>query len=161
MRTLSLPAVLLLAPLSPAAPALGEKPVKYEYAELRYVRTAQIDPAQAGPGRKREAGQGGAGGFPGGAGGQGGAGGAFQPGGQALVTKTTVRWTTGDDEVEAEDWSDLAKKLKVGEPKRQGTPSMYKLRLLNHLSAEGWEQVPSPIMESSGANVWQFRRKVQ
>lgn len=161
MRTLSFSAVLLLASLSPAAPALADKPVKYEYAELRYVRTSQIDTAQPGPGRKVAAGQGGAGGFPGGAGGQGGAGGPFQPGGQALVTKTTVRWTTGEEEIEGEDWADLAKKLKVTEPKRQAGPSVYKLRLLNHLSSEGWEQVSSPIMESTGSNVCQFRRKVQ
>jgi hypothetical protein len=127
MRTLSLTTVLFLAALSPAAPALAEKPVKYEYAELRSVRSQQIDPAQAGFPRKGAGGQAGAGGLPGGAGGPGGvggpggAGGMFQPGGQAIITKVTVRWTTGEEEMEGEDWAELAKKLKVSESARPYT----------------------------------------
>ena len=43
MRTLSMTALLLLAAFSPAAPALGDKPPRWEYAELSYRTT---------PGRK-------------------------------------------------------------------------------------------------------------
>jgi hypothetical protein len=41
MRTLSLTGLLLLATLSPAAPALAEKPVRDEFAELRQTRRVQ------------------------------------------------------------------------------------------------------------------------
>jgi hypothetical protein len=38
----------VLAARSPAAPALGDKPVRYEYAELKYGRAVGIAPVQPG-----------------------------------------------------------------------------------------------------------------
>jgi hypothetical protein len=106
VRSLSLTAVLLLAALSPAAPALAEKPVRYEFAELRYSRTSQSVPGM--PGQPRQ-----------------------------IMTKIDIRWATGDDEVQAESWNDLAKQMKAPEPKKEGSETVHKMRVLNRLNAEG------------------------
>jgi len=84
-------AIVVVAVLGPtsncglAAPALGERPVKWEYAELRYGHTRVPLPAGA-PG-----------------GGLGGGG----------EYKFSIRWCTESDEIEGTKWEDLAGKLKV------------------------------------------------
>jgi hypothetical protein len=129
MRTLSLTVLLLLAALSPAAPALAEKPVRYEYAELRYSRYSQAQPGM--PGAPPQ-----------------------------VVTKIDIRWATGDEEIQAESWDDLARKLKAAEPKREATATVHKMRVLNRLSADGWEIVERPVLEAGGTGTWQYRRKL-
>jgi len=96
----------------PAAPALADKPVKYEFAELRYVRTA--GGGNFGGGMPA--------GFPaGGVGGQGGRGPGGGFGGQAVpVVTTTIRFCTGDDEIEASEWKELGDKLKAPGAKERG-----------------------------------------
>jgi hypothetical protein len=131
---------IALAPASaPAAPALGDKPVKFEYAELQFrmtvVARAAILPA---PGAVPPAGVAG-----------------------AAAAGPTVRWTTGDDEVIVKSWEELAEKLKVAASKKDGTVTMQKLRVLNHLGAEGWEMVEHTGTDgTSGLATWTFKRRV-
>jgi hypothetical protein len=111
MRTLSLTALLLLAASSPAAPALGDKPPKWEYAELSYRTT---------PGRPA---------------------GVDADGNQvaAIPSTVTVRWISGAGEVEAKGWVELAEKLKALGYKKEGSAAFQKIQFLNYLGSEGWE----------------------
>jgi hypothetical protein len=104
-----------------------EKPVRYEFAELRYSRYSTSAPG--GP----------------------------------LMTKTDIRWVTAEGEVQADGWAELAGKLNAADGKKEGTAGVHKMRVLNHLSAEGWEVVERPVLEgaSAGGSAWQFRRRVR
>lgn len=122
--------LLIFAPNATTAPALGDKPPKYEYAELTFPRI----PGMALRGKA----------------------------GPAGPAAATIRWTTGDEEIEAEEWSGLADKLKAPAPKKESPQNVYKLRVLNKLSADGWEMMdqslrdtPSPAMMG-----WSFRRRL-
>jgi hypothetical protein len=124
------------APRGSAAPALGDKPVRYEYAELGFARVVR------GPGA--------------------GANFGGQPGGAPVPARTTIRWTTGDEEIEVAEWSELGDKLKAPAPKKDSPESVHRLRVLNKLSADGWEMLDRPLGESrafSGTG-WSFRRRV-
>src|SRR5947209_1482511 len=106
---------VVLASGSPgaAAPALGDKASRWEYAELhvqRAVAAIRIVP-------------------PGGA--------APAPVPAPAAPATTVRWATADEEVQADGWEQLAEKLKAPAPKKEGTPTVHKLRVFNRLGADG------------------------
>src|SRR5262249_18973004 len=109
-----------------AAPAPAPKADRWEYAELQYTASSfrgwdADDPAAPRPrgprGGADGAGGGRGGGRGGGAGGPGGA--AAQPDqpAQPVRPRTRVRWVTGDGEVEATSWEELASKLKAPEAK--------------------------------------------
>ena len=124
-----------LVPGGTAAPALGDKPVRYEYAELSSVRIA-AGPAVAGP-----------------------------PGAGNLAPagfRTAIRWTTGEEEVEVGDWSELGDRLKAPVPKKESPLNVHRLRVLNKLSADGWEMLDRPLGDgrSTGGAGWSFRRRV-
>jgi hypothetical protein len=111
MRTLSLTALLLTAGLSLAAPQLGEKPPKWEYAELSY-RTIPARP-----------------------------GGVDADGNQiaAVPASAAVHWISGAGEIDAKSWEELAEKLKAIGIKKDGSPALQKIQFLNYLGSEGWE----------------------
>jgi hypothetical protein len=69
------------------------------------------------------------------------------------AARVTVKWATGDDEIDAADWADLATKIKMPAAK-DGKPAT-KMKVLNHLGSEGWELV------SSTAALMTFKRKVK
>jgi hypothetical protein len=141
----------LFVPRGSSAPALGEKPVKYEYAQLWYSRTLAAQPGMGGPpGGPRGAGAMPA---PGGPGGPGGFG--MQP----AAVETSIRWTTAQEEVVTKEWEELADKLKAPAAKKQSPLTVHRLRVLNALSAEGWELLDRPL--GDGNNTWSFRRVVR
>jgi hypothetical protein len=124
----------LLVSRGPAAPALPDKPAKWEYAELTYSRAAAALAGGGGP-APRIVGPG-----------------AAPP----AVAQTTVWWITADEEIEATDWKSLADKLRAPAAKNDGSPTMHRLRVLNRLSADAWE-----VYEHTSVNNWTFRRRVQ
>jgi hypothetical protein len=112
MRTLLLPPTLLviLAAVATAAPALGDKPPKWEYAELTY-RTIPARPGGIdGDGKEVP----------------------------ATPSSVSIRWISGAGEVEVKGWDELADKLKVPAPKK-GSAAYLRIQVLNYLGAEGWE----------------------
>jgi hypothetical protein len=112
MRTFLLCSALLLAiaPVVAAAPALGDKPPKWEYAELTFrnipARLAGTD-----------------------------ADGKEIP---ATPASVSIRWINPTGEVEVKGWDELADKLKAPALKK-GTAAYQKIQILNHLGGEGWE----------------------
>jgi hypothetical protein len=139
--------LLAFAPTATTAPALGDKPHRYEYAELTLDRVlerpAQFGGGPGGPGGGQVAGQ---------------AGGPAGGRGMGRVS-TTIRWTTWDEEIEVKQWSDLADKLKAPTPKKEVPASSHKLRVLNRLSELGWELLDRPFPDAGG-NTLAFRRKL-
>jgi hypothetical protein len=134
--TKSLPLALavalgLFAGRSPAAPALGDKPARYEYAELKYTTFRAP---------------------------------AVQPGGgpRVGVPHVTIKWITADEEIDATEWEDLANKLKAPAAKKDGgSVTQHKLRVLNRLSADGWEIVEHTGTDgTAGIASWVLRRRV-
>jgi hypothetical protein len=121
----------LVAGPSPAAPALGDKPVRYEYAELKHERAR---PPKVAP---------------------------VQPG-DAPVARYAVHWITADEDIEAGSWEDLANKLKAPAPKKDGgSVIQHKLRVLNRLSADGWELIEHQGTDgTTGTAAWVFKRRV-
>ena len=112
MRTLLHPATLLLAltPAVPAAPALWDKPPKWEYAELSY---RNMPPRPGGVD----------------------ADGTVVP---ATPASVSIRWITGAAEVELKGWEELANKLKMPGLKK-GSLAFTRIQVLNFLGSEGWE----------------------
>src|SRR5262249_12856398 len=137
----------LFVPRGSSAPNLGEKPVKYEYAELRYSRVF------AGPAGMAA--------FPGGGGGPGagfpGAPPAGPVAGPANV-QNSIRWTTAQEELVTKEWEELADKLKAPAPKKESPVNVHKLRVFNALSADGWEVMDRPAGDSV---LWVFRRQAR
>ena len=155
MRTLLLPPTLLviLAAVATAAPALGDKPPKWEYAELAY-RTLPARPGGVDADGKEV---------------------------PATPSSVSIRWISGAGEVEVKGWDELADKLKAPAPKK-GSAAYLKIQVLNYLGAEGWElmeqQTPSPAraladgfergpgtgrgpgFSSSAPSTWLMKRRV-
>jgi hypothetical protein len=127
VRTLLLSAALFLglAPAAPAAPTLGDKPPRWEYAELSY---------QAVPGRPAFTDD----------------DGKETP---AVPPSVAIRWITGAGEVEVKGWDELANKLKAPAIKK-GSAAYQKIQMLNYLGSEGWElmeeRAPSPTPVAVG-----------
>lgn len=133
----------LLASISAAAPNLGDKLPKWEYAELKLMRSfaGGVAIAPIAPG---------------------GAGAVLPPAANRAQPKTAVTWATLDGETEAETWEELANKIKAPSlTKEGGSATMQKLRVLNFLGAEGWE-----IVDHSGGDgvttngSWTLKRRV-
>src|SRR5262249_39314789 len=116
------------------------------YATTRAIRFGDEGPG--GPGRRGP----GVGNAPGAAAQAPG----FQPA-QPAQARLTVRWVTGDAEVAAASWEELATKLKAPDAKVGTTAVVHKLRVLNHLGSQGWELVSAG---TSTAIPWVFKRRV-
>jgi hypothetical protein len=134
-------ALVTFVPRGTTAPALGDKPPRYEYAELTFSQVPERQQVlggagQQGPGGRRGVGIGG--------------------------VSTSIRWTTGEEEIEVQEWSDLADKLKAPAPKKESPPSVHKLRVLNKLSADGWEMLDRSLADTRTpfGSVISFRRRV-
>jgi hypothetical protein len=122
----------LFAPRGPAAPALSDKPAKWEYAELKATRVMV-----AAPGAPQQPG-----------------------GGVPAIPQVTVRWTTAEEELEEKGWDELANKLKAPAPKKDGSVTLHKLRVLNRLGADGWEIYEHTGTDgTTGTAAWTFRRR--
>ncbi|HEX3151905.1 MAG TPA: hypothetical protein VHR66_27785 [Gemmataceae bacterium] len=121
-----------------AAPALGDKPVKWEYCELQMTRSL-VRPAPLGV-----------------------AGGAAPV---PAAIEFTIRFTTGDEEITVKTWEELADKLKAPAPKKEATENVHRLRVWNRLGAEGWEYLEhtgptSTAVTLAGTGTWIFKRRV-
>ena len=108
-----------------AAPALGDKPVKWEYAKLAYKRTVVPDPRAKGGG----------------------------------VGIMTLLWTTEGEEIEGDNWKDLADKLKAPALKKEGSSVQEQLRAMNRLGADGWELVEHEHPAVPHLENWTFKRR--
>lgn len=146
MRMISLVALLWVAVVTNAAPGLNEK-TKWQYAELSF----RMIPARPG--------------------------GVDDQGNEIPGTPASalIRWTTATDETEVKSWLELADALKTTVIKKNGTPTLQKIQILNYLGSEGWELVeqqttgaggagvgrPTPGPTSaSGTTVWMFKRRI-
>jgi len=122
VRITLLTAALLLALTStaPAAPALGDKPPKWEYAELSFRnvpgRPALID----NDGNE----------IP------------------AVPASAQIRWINPAGEVEVKSWDELADKLKAPSLKK-GTAAYQKIQILNYLGNEGWELIEQQTLSAA------------
>jgi hypothetical protein len=93
--------------------------------------------------------------------------GSFMPGGSGLrggagtyilrrpPSTTVIRFSTGDDEIEADDWKAMGDKLKAPNAKKEGSETVHKLRVLNKLAADGWEFDSHPDI-----NAWTLKRRL-
>jgi hypothetical protein len=119
-----------------AAPALGDKAARWEYAELhvqRPVNAIRILPGGAAPAVPAP----------------------------AAPANMTIRWSTQDEEITAESWEQLADKLKAPASKKDGTPNVHKLRVLNRLGADGWEMAEHTGTDgTTGTANWVFKRRL-
>ena len=72
----------------------------------------------------------------------------------AKESSTTLRWTTGADDLTLNGWGELAEKMKF-EFKKDSTPVSQRLQVLNALGSAGWElvdqQVTNPTPLPGGA----------
>jgi hypothetical protein len=75
--------------------------------------------------------------------------------------KTTARWVTARATVEADGWAGLATKLKAPEPAKGATEANHRLRVMDRLSADGWELTAHGKGGPEGAAVWSFRRRAK
>lgn len=121
----------LLVPRGTTAPALGERPAKYEYAELKWSRTFVAAAGQPGA----------------------------PPAPQ--IAKVKVVWTTADEFVEADGWDDLADKLKAPAAKKAGSETLQQMRAFNRLGVDGWEPyehvTPPGFFQQT---TWSFKRRL-
>jgi hypothetical protein len=111
MRPLTISGLLFAAALGTAAPALGEKPARWEYAELTF-RTTPARPAGVDGDGNEVA---------------------------AVPAAMTIRWINKDGEIEVKGWVELAEKLKAPGYKKDGSVAFQKIQFLNYLGSEGWE----------------------
>jgi hypothetical protein len=131
--------LLTFVPNARTAPALTDRPVKYEYAELSFTRTPVVAGRAGGLG--------------------GGGGGGGPPPGPAGMP---IRWTTGEEEIEVQEWSQLGDKLKAPAPKKDSPQSVHKFRVLNKLSADGWEMIDQSLGDIRHPSIMglSFRRRL-
>lgn len=65
----------------------------------------------------------------------------------AKESTTTIRWTTGADDLTLNGWGEMAEKMKV-EFKKDASPVSQRLQVMNALGSAGWElveqQAPTP-----------------
>jgi hypothetical protein len=144
MRLLLAAAAVTVALAGPslAAPNLGDKPPRWEYAELTYRSTSA-----RGPGFGND------------------------PAETPPAPTVTVRWVNGAGEVEVKSWAELAEKLKATGFKKDGSASFQKIQVLNFLGGEGWELVEqtgpaatstarSPAGAVGPSGTWMFKRRL-
>jgi hypothetical protein len=135
-------AIVCCAASGTAAPAPAPRVAgQWEYCEIQYSTRIIANPAPAvvNPGRGRM--------------GKGGGPGARR--------QMVMVWVSGEEEVEGNGWEDLASKLKVPAGKRNLPASAHKIRVFNHLGADGWELVASQQDPSTGWPAWTFKRRAR
>ena len=115
----------------PAAPALADRPVRYEFAELSYSHGNRSNPAFV-PG---------------------------QQGVPQVIPFISARFSTSDEEIEGNSWEDLANRLKAPSPKKESPATVHKLRVLNKLNADGWEVIERTGLAVTPM-IWSLRRRV-
>jgi hypothetical protein len=78
------------------------------------------------------------------------------------IAQVSIRWVTGDDEIEATSWEDLGAKIKAQPAKKGASPEAHKMKVLNFLGSQGWEMVSNQqeILSSAGSTLT-FKRKVK
>ncbi|HKB00908.1 MAG TPA: hypothetical protein VKD90_01755 [Gemmataceae bacterium] len=129
----------LLAGPGPAAPALADKPPKWEYAELHQRSTSRFGAREAAKGENEQP----------------------QPPAAGRTAEPTLRWVTGETEIEAKGWEELATKLKAAAAKKDGTTIGRRVQVMNHLGSEGWELVSTTAgTTATAAAVWTFKRRL-
>jgi hypothetical protein len=121
----------LPVPHGTTAPALADKPVRYQYAQLRYVRTYTAPPANPAAGAPPA----------------------------VAVPVVSVRWATADDLVEGTDWANLGDKLKAPAAKREGALAQT-LRVLDRLGTDGWEVYEHAAPTTGDLDTWWLKRRV-
>jgi hypothetical protein len=141
MRKLAILSTLVLG-LFPivgtTAPTLGDKPPRWEYAELTFERVI-TRPGAVG-----------------------------QPGAAPVPPRVVIRWSTAEEEFEEKGWEEMADKLKAPPPKKEGSPAtVHKLRVLNRLGAGGWEVIEHNGTDGTdgragraGTATWLLKRRV-
>jgi len=129
--TLALSLLIVVSPPAEAAPLPADKLVRYEHAELRWSR--HYIPAPAAPGKKAPL---------------------------APDPLISVSWTTATEELVLKGWEELADRLKAPVAKKESPPTVHKLRVLNALSAVGWELTDRPGPEPRDELIWTFRRRL-
>jgi hypothetical protein len=63
----------------------------------------------------------------------------------------TIRWTTGKDETSVTGWAEFAEKIKATGFKKDGSLTLQRLQILNHLGSEGWEMVDNAPSSTTAA----------
>jgi hypothetical protein len=121
MRILSLTTLLLAAALSSAAPALAEKPPRWEYAELTFRNVAGRPKGVDADGNEVA----------------------------AVPPSMLIKWVSGAGEMTVKSWEELAQKLKLPDVKTDGSAALQKIRMLNALGGEGWELMEQQQSASS------------
>lgn len=122
--------------------APGDKP-KWEYAELSY-RSIAARPGGVGPDGNEV---------------------------PATAASASIRWLTGAEELTLKSWTEMAEKFNVTGFKKDGSPALQKIQMLNYLGSEGWElleQQSNPTTSGGGftratttpSNTWLFKRRV-
>jgi len=119
-------------PRGSSAPALGDRPARFEYAEVTFTRSIKQPAAQPGAAQARP------------------------------IETTKVRWTTADEDVEADGWDELAAKLKAPAAKKEASDSQHQLRVFNRLGADGWEFYERSTGNRGLGNMtaWSFKRRL-
>jgi hypothetical protein len=74
--------------------------------------------------------------------------------------ETTVRWTTGEEELVTKEWEELGDKLKAPSPKKTSPSNVHRLRVLNKLAQDGWELMEHPPADTTSGTLV-FRRAVK
>jgi hypothetical protein len=123
----------LFVPRGASAPALGDKPVKFEYAELTYTRTLVAPAGQPG---------------------------APLP---HANPQDTIVWSTSQEEVKAKSWEELADKLKAPAAKKEVSATVQRLRVFDRLGADGWEVIEHTDKGAGFGGVaatWALKRRV-
>jgi hypothetical protein len=73
-----------------------------------------------------------------------------------------MHWVTAEEDIEADNWADLATKLKAPAAKKTATDESHRFRVFNRLAADGWEFVGHRAKEGrSGAEGWLFKRRAK
>lgn len=146
MRNFTMFALLLLAVSANAAPGLSDKIPKWQYAELS-IRSFPARPA-----------------------------GVTEDGTEVPGTPAgmMIKWITAAGETDVKSWAELADALKASGLKKDGSPTLQKIQVLNFIGAEGWElvelQAASPGISGtargpagfglSGSSTWLFKRRL-
>jgi hypothetical protein len=76
------------------------------------------------------------------------------------VPRMTLQWSTGDEDVQATSWDDLATKMKIPQATKDAKTPASKMKVINYLGSQGWEMVSHHEPITSGPTVWTFKRKV-
>jgi hypothetical protein len=73
-------------------------------------------------------------------------------------------WATARDEIAVDSMKALADRLKAAPGKEDGSSTHHRMRVMDKLSADGWEVVECPTLNRKdpmgGVYIWSFRRRL-